>query len=333
MKLKILFIIFIFLIPSSCCFASEDVNEIVEQNMGINSLSSSSNNDNLIDTQQEYLDTHLERNVVDYFNSNITEKKFCEVNEEENLEVLNQENYPNSKAYLDVSVDNHSFGEVIEIKGYLRNSSNILSNKKITIQLSNNSYVCKTDYNGYFTYNITKYEEGLNNVTVIFNDENYNESAFRQFVVFKNISSEDNRIQNDYKANNSLNIPTKKFTEYFNFLFEMDKDLLFEGSHLSQANIEIFCKRINQLPSGVTKVLYMGYGFSKTIAEKSTQFIIIKISGRNEIVDEMFSSIDSVKYSNINTKRLKYFETKNKEYFYVEESSYDRILGVSYEVL
>ncbi len=71
----------------------------------------------------------------------------------------------------------------------------------------------------------------------------------------------------------------------------------------------------------------MGYGFSKTIAEKSTQFIIIKISGRNEIVDEMFSSIDSVKYSNINTKRLKYFETKNKEYFYVEESSYDRILG------
>lgn len=124
-----------------------------------------------------------------------------------------------------------------------------------------------------------------------------------------------------------LNIPTKKFTEYFNFLFEMDKDLLFEGSHLSQANIEIFCKRINQLPSGVTKVLYMGYGFSKTIAEKSTQFIIIKISGRNEIVDEMFSSIDSVKYSNINTKRLKYFETKNKEYFYVEESSYDRILG------
>ena len=102
---------------------------------------------------------------------------------------------------------------------------------------------------------------------------------------------------------------------------------MFEGSHLSQANIEIFCKRINQLPSGVTKVLYMGYGFSKTIAEKSTQFIIIKISGRNEIVDEMFSSIDSVKYSNINTKRLKYFETKNKEYFYVEESSYDRILG------
>ena len=59
MKLKILFIIFIFLISSSCCFASEDVNEIVEQNMGINSLSSSSNNDNLIDTQQEYLDTHL----------------------------------------------------------------------------------------------------------------------------------------------------------------------------------------------------------------------------------------------------------------------------------
>ena len=49
------------------------------------------------------------------------------------------------------------------------------------------------------------------------------------------------------------------------------KKTLFECSHVDLATHEIFCENIDQLPTAATKVAYIGYGLTKTVAEETSE--------------------------------------------------------------
>ncbi len=98
---------------------------------------------------------------------------------------------------------------------------------------------------------------------------------------------------------------------------------MFDGSHLIEATDEIFCERINQLPTGLTKFLYICYGFAKTSSEKSTQYLTGKISEQNDMINDVFSMIGYVKKSEVNEERVKNFDVNIEEYAYVEQIRFD----------
>jgi len=55
----------------------------------------------------------------------------------------------------------------------------------------------------------------------------------------------------------------KLFSEGFLFLFNLDRDVLFEGSHINKAGLDIFCFRLGQSENNVMKLLYASYGVHK----------------------------------------------------------------------
>ena len=131
----------------------------------------------------------------------------------------------------------------------------------------------------------------------------------------------------DFCESLNLQIPQREFSKLFTFNFEIDKEALFEGSHLIQANHEIFCKRINQLPSSATILTYISYGLTKTLQEQLVEDATEKITDipvmLKNIVEELFDS--SLNIGNVNRIRENTFMVESWEYSYVEK--FDNIYG------
>jgi len=119
----------------------------------------------------------------------------------------------------------------------------------------------------------------------------------------------------------NLAIPRKEFSRLFTFNFEIDKKALFEGSHLIQANHEIFCKRINQIPNHATEIAYISYGLTKTLQEQLVEHATDEITGFPTIlknkVEELF--ISSLNVDSVKRKRENSFTVDSWEYSYVEK--------------
>ena len=128
-------------------------------------------------------------------------------------------------------------------------------------------------------------------------------------------------ILNSYSKIFKLNVPRKEFSKFFDFIFEMDKKALFEGSHLDLATHEIFCNSIDQLPSRATMVTYVGYGFAKTTAEEATKHVTGKlVNFVKDSVTGIVGNVTSEGISKLDNKR--WYDLSNvesKEYFYVAE--------------
>ena len=134
-------------------------------------------------------------------------------------------------------------------------------------------------------------------------------------------------IMISYCESLNLAIPRKEFSKLFTFNFEIDKEALFEGSHLIQANHEIFCKRINQIPNHATEMAYIGYGLTKTLQEQLVEHATDEITDFPTIlkdkIEELF--ISSLNMDNVNRRRDNSFTVESWEYSYVEE--FDNIYG------
>ena len=101
----------------------------------------------------------------------------------------------------------------------------------------------------------------------------------------------------------------------------MDKKALFEGSHVDLATHEIFCEKIDQLPTAATKVTYIGYGLTKTAAEEMSEYATGNLKDLIKYhVNEYVKNVTNHEMNAFNEKRNgAWVNIVPEEYYYVEE--------------